>query len=252
MIHIHVPPLRERRADIRPLIDYFLPRRPRPVHFTRKPRLLQRYRWPGNVRELQNVVEQAAWQSGATEIGPEHLPRHTRGGSLVHTRERRRQVADDLYEALAAGRTRSGRTSIRCSLRRHHQARYPRTGAARAAGDARQLPRTVALFKMQPQDYQRFHNFLTAHGCKVEFREFRNGDRPLALPRRVSDRSLERMAARGMAATRVSEDSLTSSFADHCLPAGMPMAGGVLCWQAEPARTDLLGAHGAWPRNRDG
>ena len=29
---------------------------------------------------------------------------------------------------------------------------------------------------MDPQDYQRFHNFLAAHECKVDYREFRTGD----------------------------------------------------------------------------
>src|SRR6476619_5927757 len=33
VIHIHVPALRDRRADIRPLIEYFASRRPRPVQF---------------------------------------------------------------------------------------------------------------------------------------------------------------------------------------------------------------------------
>jgi hypothetical protein len=31
------------------------------------------------------------------------------------------------------------------------------------------------LFGMEPTDYQRFHNFLAAHECKVDYREFRTG-----------------------------------------------------------------------------
>ena len=31
------------------------------------------------------------------------------------------------------------------------------------------------LFGMSPADYQRFHNFLAAHDCKVDYREFRTG-----------------------------------------------------------------------------
>jgi len=62
---IHIPPLRERREDISPLIKFFL------NEFTEKmgkrirnvPRktieALQRYSWPGNVRELRNVIERA-------------------------------------------------------------------------------------------------------------------------------------------------------------------------------------------------
>jgi DNA-binding NtrC family response regulator len=58
-----VPPLRERRADIAPLLRQFvsqLSRRHavRPPKFSRQAKaLLLRHDWPGNVRELRNVVE---------------------------------------------------------------------------------------------------------------------------------------------------------------------------------------------------
>jgi transcriptional regulator with PAS, ATPase and Fis domain len=187
VIHIHVPALRDRRADIRPLVEYFASRRIRPVQFTEAAiELLHRYRWPGNVRELQNVVEQAAWQSGATEIEPQHLPIAIRAtDSLVQSRERRRQVADDLYEALVAG-TYSFWAHIHPlflvrDITRHDISELVRRGLQTTRGSYRGL---LPLFKMEPQDYQRFHNFLTAHGCKVEFREYRNGDAPRPTERR--------------------------------------------------------------------
>ena len=60
VIHLDVPPLRERREDVAPLVDAFPRALPaRLVTFTDEAmRVVQRYRWPGNVRELQNVVEQ--------------------------------------------------------------------------------------------------------------------------------------------------------------------------------------------------
>ena len=63
VVHIHIPPLRERREDVRDLIQHFL------AHFaehhgiaapTPTPdalALLLGYDWPGNVRELRNVIE---------------------------------------------------------------------------------------------------------------------------------------------------------------------------------------------------
>jgi hypothetical protein len=33
----------------------------------------------------------------------------------------------------------------------------------------------LKLFGMSPDDYHRFHNFLAAHDCKVDFRAFRSG-----------------------------------------------------------------------------
>src|SRR4051794_36217356 len=64
VIHIHVPPLRERREDIGVLVAHLGARAPRPVSFSDEAlRILERYRWPGNIRELQNVVEQSIWMS---------------------------------------------------------------------------------------------------------------------------------------------------------------------------------------------
>ena len=62
-ITLHVPPLRERRADIAPLLNQFVSQLAgrhgvRPPKFGRQAKaLLLRYDWPGNVRELRNVVE---------------------------------------------------------------------------------------------------------------------------------------------------------------------------------------------------
>ena len=62
---IHVPPLRERKSDIRLLLGYFIDRcasqMGRKIRSVNKRTLdlFQAYDWPGNVRELQNVVERA-------------------------------------------------------------------------------------------------------------------------------------------------------------------------------------------------
>ena len=61
---IHIPPLRERREDIRPIFDAFLysagqkyQSPPRTLTATAYD-LLESYQWPGNVRELRNVADQ--------------------------------------------------------------------------------------------------------------------------------------------------------------------------------------------------
>ena len=62
-ITVHVPPLRERRADIAPLMAQFIAQLSarhgvRPPRLTRRAKaLMLSYSWPGNVRELRNVVE---------------------------------------------------------------------------------------------------------------------------------------------------------------------------------------------------
>ena len=75
-----IPPLRERRDDIPPLVHHFLRRhgaehgRPRLKLSARTLRCLLRYRWPGNVRQLSNEIRRAAAlaDDGAI-ITPEHL-----------------------------------------------------------------------------------------------------------------------------------------------------------------------------------
>jgi two-component system response regulator AtoC len=65
VVEIHVPPLRERREDIRPLAQHFVRAfgaiRPggTPAISEAAMRRLEEHRWPGNVRELENVIERA-------------------------------------------------------------------------------------------------------------------------------------------------------------------------------------------------
>jgi len=63
VVAITLPPLRERREDIGPLIDHFLNElseeydRPAPVADERLIDFFQSYNWPGNIRQLRNCVE---------------------------------------------------------------------------------------------------------------------------------------------------------------------------------------------------
>ncbi|WP_130862297.1 sigma-54-dependent transcriptional regulator [Bacilliculturomica massiliensis] len=63
VVPIHIPPLRERKDDIRLLAEYFIMRicsdvkKPRIRLSERALEKLCRYDWPGNVRELRNIIE---------------------------------------------------------------------------------------------------------------------------------------------------------------------------------------------------
>jgi DNA-binding NtrC family response regulator len=64
VVTIHVPPLRERAADLPLLFDHFLKRHSRRMGKTIAVHaevldMLTAYNWPGNVRELENIVERA-------------------------------------------------------------------------------------------------------------------------------------------------------------------------------------------------
>ena len=65
VVRIHIPPLRERREDIRLLVNYFLSKfakdQPGPPRSIAPGVLkaLEKYHWPGNVRELENIIRRA-------------------------------------------------------------------------------------------------------------------------------------------------------------------------------------------------
>lgn len=80
VVHITVPPLRERRPDIPFLVAHFLSkfgeklgRQVRDVD-PEVMSALYRYSWPGNVRELENVIERGLVMCRSGTIGPEDLP----------------------------------------------------------------------------------------------------------------------------------------------------------------------------------
>jgi DNA-binding NtrC family response regulator len=79
-ITLNVPALRERRADIAPLLSQFLAQLSA-RHGVRAPRfnrqtkaILLHYDWPGNVRELRNVVETLCLLKEGRQVRPADLP----------------------------------------------------------------------------------------------------------------------------------------------------------------------------------
>ncbi len=65
VVRLHIPPLRERREDVRLLVNYFLKKFARDQQSSPKSissgviKALEGYHWPGNVRELENIVRRA-------------------------------------------------------------------------------------------------------------------------------------------------------------------------------------------------
>lgn len=80
VIHVAVPPLRDRAGDVPILAEYFLNiSRQRTSRNIRKlsdaaVQLLEQYSWPGNVRELENTIERAVLLARGDEILPRDLP----------------------------------------------------------------------------------------------------------------------------------------------------------------------------------
>jgi DNA-binding NtrC family response regulator len=179
VVHIHVPPLRERREDVKALIAHLAAAAKRPITFTPDAlAALESYRWPGNVRELQNVVEGLIWMSSASHVQLSDLPPQFRPGRLeyvVPARDRRRQRADDLFRALVDGQLSFWEhvhtLFLDRDLTRHDIRELVRRGLAATHGNYRAA---VRLFGMTDADYKKFMNFLTTHDCVVDFRPYRN------------------------------------------------------------------------------
>ena len=137
VITVQLPPLRERREDIRELAEDFLARQAEDNDEKIKPlsdvalAALENYPWPGNVRELFNALEQANVLADGEEIGVDDLP------PPIRAPIQRRTVSDlNLNEMIR-------RQIIEALMR----SRFRRTYAATLLGiERRRLNRYIAKF----------------------------------------------------------------------------------------------------------
>lgn len=140
VVSIHLPPLRERREDILPLIRHFLDRKAQELGLGQKTftnealDLLLAYSWPGNVRELENVVERSMVLSTGPEMGPADLPEY-----IAHKGE----IAHPVQQSVLRGETSLSEAVdqfeqelIRRAL---EQAGYNQTRAAQILGTTRRI-----------------------------------------------------------------------------------------------------------------
>ena len=184
VIHMTVPPLRDRPEDIPLLLDHFVSAfaseyaTPR-LTFTPEARaLLDRYHCPGNVRELKNLVERLTVRHGTERpVGVEDLPQEVRHNVAPRQPPARAAPEPGRDAVPAAGR--GAAVVLDGGLRAVHVARSHARHVARAwsasvssgrRGSYRDL---LELFHMAPGDYKRFLNFLRKHQCHMPFQQFR-------------------------------------------------------------------------------
>ena len=192
VVHVVVPPLRDRREEIEPLFRHF-------VHlFSRKYRVttpdvagevidkMIAYDWPGNVRELKNVVERLIVRSRSGGIGLQDLSPTIAGpASLVFAGGS--QAADIAGSATTRSRNPkelfdrivSQRESFWSAVYEPFMARdltrddvraIVTAGLEHTRGDYKAL---LPLFNMPATDYKRFLNFLRKHDCHMPFHKLR-------------------------------------------------------------------------------
>ncbi|MEO8483626.1 MAG: sigma-54 dependent transcriptional regulator [Acidobacteriota bacterium] len=196
VIHIVVPPLRERREDVPMLVDHFLHR------FTNRPlngngyganavaeqsvvraispdavAVLAEYGWPGNVRQLENVMERLVVTGRREVIQVDDLSPEIRVPgqvSLRPRRERRRTVADELFKKLKEDRESFWTAVYPLYMNREITRSNVRDLVHKGLEEARGNYKIVLrLFNMESADYKRFLNFLRKHDCQLPFKEYR-------------------------------------------------------------------------------
>jgi DNA-binding NtrC family response regulator len=184
VIHLRVPPLRERLEDITVLMDFFLEQFSRQYQVDRPTlsaealQTLTEHSWPGNVRELKNVVERLVIRARSGEIRRDDLPLEVlraAPAAPVAITPTTRPAADVLFERMVNG----GESFWSCvyapfmsrDLTRDDLRAIVRKGLERTSGNYKVM---VELFNMPGDDYKRFLGFLRKYQCHMPFQQFRS------------------------------------------------------------------------------
>ena len=201
VVHIEVPPLRDRRGDIPVLLKHFLSmfssahRLPVPDVAADAMQRLVSYDWPGNVRELKNVAERLVVGSRSGRIETTSIPSDVSARSTQSTpRSDVALMASSTVltvpvssPAAAASSTLQHRLDrlmkdrvsfwsevhepfMNHDITREDVRQLVREGLAHTRGNYKML---VRAFNMDPRDYKRFLSFLRTYKCHVSFRPFR-------------------------------------------------------------------------------
>jgi transcriptional regulator with PAS, ATPase and Fis domain len=189
VLHLHIPPLRERSGDIVLLLRHFgqllalQHERTAPVFSPAAIDLLVGYQWPGNVRQLRNVVERIVARVTAAVIEPAHLPEEIVSGGAAgeemplmastYAVSDAKRVAGLLSRILV--QKESFWTTVYAAfmardITRDDLRHIVVTGLEQTHGSYRVL---LGLFNMAADDYKRFLGFLNQHDCHIPFRPFR-------------------------------------------------------------------------------
>jgi DNA-binding NtrC family response regulator len=183
VLHIEIPPLRQRLDDIPPLLDHFLAtfaaahHMPVPEVTAEARQGLLAYEWPGNVRELRNMAERLVLRCRTGRIDAGALPAETRGapGSAASAKQPARVPIDRLFDRLvkhgASFWSEVYEPFMARDLTRDDVRGLVRLGLEQTRGNYKTL---VCAFNMPADDYKRFLHVLRRHQCHVSFQSFRS------------------------------------------------------------------------------
>jgi DNA-binding NtrC family response regulator len=183
VIHIVIPPLRDRREDVPLLVRHYLARfaedhnRPLPELLPEAMEALTLYDWPGNVRELRNVVERLVIRGRDRAIALTDLPGEvTRSTAAPERGIQEISSAAALYDRIVFGGESFWDLVYEPFMQRDLTREHVREVIAKGLQETRgSYTHVVRLFHVDPGDYKRFLNFLHKHGCHMPVKRFRSG-----------------------------------------------------------------------------
>ena len=182
VVHLEVPPLRERREDIRPLLDLYLRRacedegRPAPLLTPDAYTFLEAYRWPGNVRELKNIVERLMVDYSGRWVDVDALPAELRevDPPAAARSDRYLPVSDECYQRMLSGKESFWTVVYEPFMARDITREDLRAILTRALLQTRgSYPLVAELFNVPVSEHRRFMRFLHQHGCHMPVERFR-------------------------------------------------------------------------------
>lgn len=194
VLHLPIPPLRERAEDIPVLLEHFLVvfaehyGKPAPRVSAEAAARLAAYHWPGNVRELRNLTERLVVRCLVDEIDLQDLPAEVLGGACPTpgppTPFDRMSIVNAMLDRMVKDResfwdvvhgpfmsrdlTRSDlRMIIRWGLKEAHRRQPNRTFCARPSDSTTGYRILADFFNLPRGDCERFMDFLRQHDCYV-------------------------------------------------------------------------------------
>jgi two-component system, NtrC family, response regulator HydG len=145
---IQVPPLRERKEDIRMFVKFFLEKANQELdrNVTFIPESLMEiflnYSWPGNIREIKNVIKRAVLLSKGEELDKNALPREIVFSSLIN-----HSVTPDYENGENFLKSQTGKTEKEIIIATLQKARYNKSKAAKLLDiDRRTLYNKLKLY----------------------------------------------------------------------------------------------------------
>ncbi len=185
VIHLAIPPLRDRKEDIEPLFTHFCRfysqrhKLPQPIITSEAMDRLATYRWPGNVRELKNVAERVVVRTRSGIVNPTDLPREINNGAVtipaMPQAPRAKPASETMLERMFSGGESFWSVVyepfMSRDITREDLRAIVTAGLEQTRGNYKAL---VQSFNLEPTDYKRFLNFLRKYQCHMPFQRFRS------------------------------------------------------------------------------